>query len=133
MRLNDIAPDGASTRVTYAVLNLTHRDSHEKPRALKPGKAYTVRVQMNDIAHAFPAGHRIRLAISTCYWPLAWPAPEAATLTLTTGASTLTLPVRAPRAVVALLVLLAVSVGGFLWWSDALQRSAPWCATPRYG
>ena len=97
VRLNDIAPDGASTRVTYAILNLTHRDGHEKPRPLKPGKAYTVRVQLNDIAHAFPTAHRIRLAISTCYWPLAWPAPEAATLTLTTGASTLALPVRAPR------------------------------------
>ena len=98
VRLNDIAPDGASTRITYGVLNLTHRDSHEKPRALKPGKAYTVRVQLNDIAHAFPAGHRIRLALSTCYWPLVWPVPERATLTLTTAASALELPVRPPRA-----------------------------------
>jgi predicted acyl esterase len=31
IRLNDVAPDGASTRVTYGVLNLTHRVSHEHP------------------------------------------------------------------------------------------------------
>ena len=30
-RLNDVAPDGASTRVTYGLLNLTHRNSHEHP------------------------------------------------------------------------------------------------------
>ena len=97
VRLNDVAPDGASTRVTYGVLNLTHRASHARPRALKPGATYTIRVQLNDVAHAFPTGHRIRLALSTCYWPLVWPAPEKATLTLTTGSSTLDLPVRAPR------------------------------------
>src|SRR5690606_28614585 len=32
VRLNDVAPDGASTRVTYGVLNLTHRESHETPQ-----------------------------------------------------------------------------------------------------
>jgi len=97
VRLNDVVPDGASTRVTYGVLNLTHRTSHEKPRALKPGTTYTVRVPLNDIAHAFPAGHRIRVAVSSCYWPLIWPAPEAATLTLQAASSLLELPVRAPR------------------------------------
>jgi hypothetical protein len=51
---------------------------------------------MNDIAHAFPAGHRLRLAISTGYWPIAWPAPEPVTLTLFTGESFLDLPIRLP-------------------------------------
>ena len=32
VRLNDVPPDGASTRVTYGLLNLTHRDGHERPR-----------------------------------------------------------------------------------------------------
>ncbi len=98
VRLNDVAPDGASTRVTYGLFNLTHRESHEYPTPLEPGKRYAVRVQLNDIAHAFPAGHRLRLAISTCYWPVAWPSPEPATLTLHAGASVLNLPVRPSRA-----------------------------------
>ncbi|HET6277230.1 MAG TPA: peptidase S15, partial [Candidatus Polarisedimenticolia bacterium] len=34
------------------------------------------------------------LALSTCYWPIAWPAPEPVTLTLHTGGSRLSLPVR---------------------------------------
>jgi len=98
VRLNDVAPDGSSLRVSYGLLNLCHRDSHESPAPLEPGKRYRVRVQLNDIAHTFPAGHRIRVAVSTSYWPIAWPSPAPVTLTLYAGASTLELPVRPPRA-----------------------------------
>ena len=97
VRLCDVVPSGASTRVTMGILNLSHRDSHEHPEAMEPGERYRVRVPLNDIAHAFPAGHRVRLAISTAYWPLIWPSPEAVTLTLRCGISRLTLPIREPR------------------------------------
>ncbi len=97
VRLNEVAPDGASTRITFGLLNLTHRDSHETPQALRPGERYRVTMQLNDIAHAFAAGNRIRIAISTSYWPLVWPSPEPVTLTLFTGSSRLELPVRAPQ------------------------------------
>ena len=94
LRLNDVAPDGHSTRVTVGLLNLTHRDSHERATALKPGKTYKAVIDLDDIAHAFPKGHRIAVSISTVYWPIAWPSPELATLTITTGKSFLELPVR---------------------------------------
>jgi len=55
-----------------------------------------VRVALNHIAHAFAAGSRLRLALSTAYWPVVWPSPQPVTLTLFTGASGLELPVRAP-------------------------------------
>jgi hypothetical protein len=95
-RLSDVAPDGAATRVTYGLLTLTHRDSHETPSPLAPGRRYRVRIPLNDVAQAFPPGHRVRLALSTAYWPIAWPAPEPVTLTVFAGASTLDLPVRRP-------------------------------------
>ncbi|TVQ83476.1 MAG: CocE/NonD family hydrolase [Micavibrio sp.] len=94
VRLSDVAPDGAATRVTYGLLNLTHRDSHETPEYLEPGKIYTVRVQMNEAGHRFPEGHRIRLSVASSYWPLAWPAPEPVTLTLEAGQCRLALPRR---------------------------------------
>jgi len=97
VRLSDVAPSGAATRVSYGLLNLTHRSSHEHPEALEPGRRYSARVQLNDIAQQFPAGHRIRLSVSTNYWPLMWPAPEPVTLSVFTGSSTLTLPVRPPK------------------------------------
>jgi len=93
-RLEDVAPDGSSTLVTYGLLNLTHRDGSETPEALVPGKTYRVEVTLNDIAQAFPPGHRIRLGLATSHWPIAWPSPEAATLIVDLGASSLALPVR---------------------------------------
>jgi putative CocE/NonD family hydrolase len=102
-RLSDVAPDGAARRVSYGLLNLTHRESHEQPTALEPGRRYRVRLPLNDAGQAFPAGHRIRLALSTAYWPIAWPSPERVTLTVYAGLSTLTLPVRPPDPADALL------------------------------
>jgi len=96
VRLNEIRPDGSSVRVTYGVLNLTHRTSHEHPEALEPGRRYRVRVALNHIAHAFAAGSRVRLAVSTAYWPVVWPSAQGVALTLFTGASGLELPVRPP-------------------------------------
>jgi hypothetical protein len=52
---------------------------------------------MDHVAYRFPKGHRIRVAISTAYWPLIWPSPEPVTLTLLTGKSELSLPVRPKR------------------------------------
>ena len=97
VRLCDVAPHGSSTRVSYGLLNLSHREGHERPEPLEPGRRYQVRLRLNDIAHAFPRGHRIRLAVSTSYWPMVWPSPEPATLSLFPGGSRLELPVRPPR------------------------------------
>jgi uncharacterized protein len=96
-RLNDVAPDGRSTRVAVGLLNLTHRDSHEHVSALVPGETYEATVEMDDIAHVFAPGHRIAVSLSTSYWPIAWPSPELATLTIACAESFLTLPVRPRR------------------------------------
>jgi putative CocE/NonD family hydrolase len=93
-RLSDVAEDGAATRVTYGLLNLTHRDSHDRPEPLEPGRRYRVDVPLNGVAQAFPAGHRIRLSLSTSYWPLAWPPPEPVLVSVHTPGSSLDLPVR---------------------------------------
>jgi predicted acyl esterase len=96
-RLCDVAPDGSSRRVTYGVLNLAHRDGHAEPSPLAPGEFYKVRLKLNDCGHAFAPGHVVRLALSSAYWPLIWPAPELATLTVRCP-GVLVLPVRPPDA-----------------------------------
>jgi hypothetical protein len=97
VRLCDVWPDGASARISFMLFNLTHRDSHEAPAPLEPGKRYKVRIALNHVAHRFRIGNRIRLAVSSEWWPMMWPAPEAATLTLHGPESALDLPVRAAR------------------------------------
>ncbi|MFC2969566.1 CocE/NonD family hydrolase [Acidimangrovimonas pyrenivorans] len=92
VRLNHVHPDGASTRITYGVLNLARAGDQEHAQPLTPGREVEVTLRLDHIAYRLPAGHRLRLAISSAYWPLIWPAPEAATLTLREGA--LQLPLR---------------------------------------
>lgn len=94
VRLSDVAADDKATRVSYGLLNLTHRNGNAVPEPLQPGQRYRVRVSMNHIAQQFPAGHRLRLSLSTSYWPLAWPPPEPVRLTLHLDNSELRLPLR---------------------------------------
>ena len=94
VRMNDVAPDGASTRVSYGLLNLTHREGHDRVVPLAPGQRYRVRVPLKHVAQRFARGHRLRLAISSSYWPLAWPPPEPVCLGIDLAASRLELPVR---------------------------------------
>jgi predicted acyl esterase len=96
VRLTEAAPDGKSWLVSYGLLNLTHRDGHETPAALDPGRAYDVIVALNFTAHRFSKGGRIRVAVSESLWPLVWPSPQIVTLTFDLAACRLELPVR-PR------------------------------------
>jgi putative CocE/NonD family hydrolase len=98
-RLCDVAPDGASMIITRGFLNLCHPVDHEHARDVPVGVPFDVRIAMKSVAYAVPAGHRVRLAVSTSYWPWLWPSPEPVALTVHTGgASALSLPVRMPHA-----------------------------------
>ena len=94
VRLSDVLPDGRVTRLTYGLLNLTHREGNEQPRALEPHQRYRVQVPLNYLAQRFTPGHRLRVAISSSYWPLAWLPPEQTTLKIHTENSQVTLPIR---------------------------------------
>jgi hypothetical protein len=96
-RLEDVFPDGLSARVCYGVLNLTHHRSHARPEPLVPEKPFEIELPLNHAARSFSKGNRIRLALSTSYWPILWPAPDEATLTLHTEASSFEIPIRASR------------------------------------
>jgi putative CocE/NonD family hydrolase len=97
VRLCDVAPDGASARVSFGILNLTHRESHETLQPMVPGTRSEVTVHLNDVAQAIPAGHCLRVAISSTYWPMVWPSPQRVRLSVYAGASRVTLPIRRPR------------------------------------
>lgn len=94
VRLCDVGLDGASQRVSYAVLNLAHRDGSAEPKPLVPGRTITVSVKLKACGHRFAAGSRIRLALSSAYWPTLWPAPHAATLSLDLARCRFSLPLR---------------------------------------
>ncbi|HSF95200.1 MAG TPA: CocE/NonD family hydrolase, partial [Thermohalobaculum sp.] len=94
LRLSDVAPDGVSRRIGYGLLNLTHREGHQRVVPMTPGAMTDVTVTLNDLAHRVAPGHRLRLAVSTAYWPIVWPSAAPVELSLAAGQSRLELPVR---------------------------------------
>lgn len=96
-RLCAVSPDGSSQRITLGVLNLTCRESMSSPTPLTPGEATAITVKLDDIAYRVPKGWRIRLALSTAYFPYVWPQPELPTLLLDLKESRLRVPIAQDR------------------------------------
>ncbi len=78
-RLCEVAADGSSLLLSWGVQTLD-------------GSA-TARVRLNTIGHRVRAGHRLRLAVATSYWPVVWPATDVAAPRSISGASRLVLPI----------------------------------------
>ncbi|MGW0698805.1 CocE/NonD family hydrolase [Streptomyces sp. NPDC002867] len=95
-RLCDVAPDGASTLVTRGALDLAARAGRERALAWTPGTTEDVSFDLSLAGHTFAPGHRVRLAVSSAYWPWLWPHPDAAGFSLDPAGSRLDLPVREP-------------------------------------
>ncbi|TCL68232.1 CocE/NonD family hydrolase [Rhizobium sp. BK251] len=91
-RLIDVHPDGTATRVSFGVLNLAHRDGNAEPRALEKGERTMVRLVLDACGYRFGKGHRIRLSLSTAYWPMILPPPEDPGLTIDIASIGLGLP-----------------------------------------
>ena len=91
-RLCDVAPDGSSELVSIGVINLCHRNGNVSPAAMPINKVQKIEVPLDYTAHRFVPNHRLRVALSTAYWPLIWPAVDNPALSLSGGASVLTLP-----------------------------------------
>lgn len=112
VRLTELLADGKSWLVSYGVLNLTHRESHAQPKPLRPGQYYDVEVPCYMVAHRFKKGSCVRAAISESLWPLLWPSPQTASISIDLSASSLILPVRpAPAAEAPFLIPLKLSSG----------------------
>ena len=92
LRLCDVAPDGSSTRITYGVLNLAMRGGLDKPQFLIPGQGMDITIKLDDIGYEIPQGHKLRLAISTAYFPLLWPAAQKGNLSLDLSTAQLSIP-----------------------------------------
>ena len=95
VRLNDVRPDGVVFRVSLGTLNLTHRNSNEFPENMKPGQFETVQIALDECGYRFLPGHKVRVSISTNYWPLVMPAPEIVEACLKLGPdASISIPVR---------------------------------------
>ena len=91
-QISDVEPNGAVSRVSYGVMNLTHLEGHHKVVELEAGKKVKAFVNLDCCGHRFKLGHRIRLSLATTFWPMFWNMPEDATLTLDLATARLVMP-----------------------------------------
>ncbi len=95
-RLCDVAPDGSSTLISFGLLNLKLRDGRDRLSPVVPGAFMDITIRLNDTGWRLAAGHKLRLALSSQFWPMAWPVAQEAVLTVDLAASHLEVPERAP-------------------------------------
>jgi putative CocE/NonD family hydrolase len=69
-RLVDVSPDGTAFNIGDTILRLRYRNGAATPQLMTRGEIYPV--DMPDIATAnrFPAGHRVRIQVSSSNFPL---------------------------------------------------------------
>jgi predicted acyl esterase len=92
-KLCDVAPNGRSAMVTRAILNLSHRASHEHPEPLPQGESVTATIELDATSYVFEPGHTIRLDLAGSDFPSTWPPPFAGAIEIDRAGSALVLPV----------------------------------------
>jgi hypothetical protein len=71
IKLIDVYPDGGPAyNLDETIQRLRYRDGYDKPLAfMEPGKVYKVTLQPMTTSNFFPAGHRVRIEISSSNFP----------------------------------------------------------------
>jgi hypothetical protein len=92
VRLCEVAPDGTSARITFGLLRV------KRPPQRAPGERFQLAVPLKGVAYRFSSGCRVRVALSSAYWPMAWSEPVAGGLKLWPAGAVLRLPAMPPSA-----------------------------------
>jgi len=67
--LVDVHPDGYSLLIQEGILRASHRDKTQKPSHIVPGQVYPFTIDVWATSYTLPAGHRLRLEISSSNFP----------------------------------------------------------------
>jgi putative CocE/NonD family hydrolase len=70
VKVLDVYPDGTAYNLDETIQRLRYRDGYEKPPVwMEQGKVYKVALQPMTTSNFFPAGHRIRIEVSSSNFP----------------------------------------------------------------
>ncbi|WP_108484133.1 CocE/NonD family hydrolase [Oceaniglobus ichthyenteri] len=86
IRLNEVKPDGTVARITFGLHRL------KRPEGVAPGEMFEIALPIKSVAHEFAPGSRLRLALSTSYWPMVWPEADNNAIRFAPGSLRLDLP-----------------------------------------
>lgn len=68
-RLVHVAPDGRAIGIQEGALRARYREGIGQPKLLEPGTTVRLDVDMRSIAYTIPAGHRLRLHVTSSSFP----------------------------------------------------------------
>ena len=68
-KLVDVLPDGTAINLTEGILRARYRDSQATPTLLAPGRVVPLSIDLWATSNVFPAGHRLRLEVSSSNFP----------------------------------------------------------------
>ncbi len=69
VRLCDVYPDGRSIILTDGIRRARFRNGFTTGELLSPGTVYSVPVELQELAHTFISGHRLRIVLSSSDYP----------------------------------------------------------------
>ena len=93
VRLSVVHENGEVRRISYNPINMNHDETHETATPLKDGEVRTFNVALDMIGEKIIAGARLRLSISSAYFPMCWSNPEHTTISVHTKETKLTMPI----------------------------------------
>ena len=69
VKLLDVFPDGRAHNLTEGIARAKYRRSYANPEPLEPGTVYGLEVELFPTSGYLPAGHRIRIEVSSSDFP----------------------------------------------------------------
>ncbi len=88
VRLLDVHPDGCAYRISWGVINLSHRYGNDAPVPMVPGQFENIELMLNECGYRIQRGHRLQVSVSTAYWPAIQPPPQLVTASIECGKAT---------------------------------------------
>ena len=69
VKLVDVFPDGRAMNMQEGITRVRYRDGFDTARMMEPGKVYEVAVDLHATSWYLPAGHRLRVDVSSSNFP----------------------------------------------------------------
>jgi len=85
-RLSDIDGDGVAARISYGVRNLSLDENLDRSLPTGQMSRFNAEIRLHSTAYRVRKGHRLRLALSSSYWPLIHAVSRTEDILLDAGA-----------------------------------------------
>ncbi|MEM6415920.1 MAG: CocE/NonD family hydrolase, partial [Pseudomonadota bacterium] len=69
LKLIDVQPDGKAYNIQESIIRTRYREGFDQQVFMKKGDVYRLAIDLNDTAYYLPAGHKLRLEVSSSNFP----------------------------------------------------------------